>query len=216
MITLMLVEDNPTQVKSLIEEFSDIDFIDLERIYRSGEACISDLNNSTSFPDFALVDVQMPGMNGVETVQQIKQIAPSVQCIMFSVLDDELTLYEAIQAGASGYFLKEDEIETISNHLRMVKEYGALPFTPRMAQKALDLMRSGNPEIPIEKTVLSQREMEILQFLAQGLSAQDIADRLFVSFHTVRKHMVNMYSKLEVNSKTEAVAKGLKNRWISM
>ncbi|NCQ11605.1 MAG: response regulator transcription factor [Bacteroidetes bacterium] len=216
MITLMVIEDNSTQLKSLIEEFHYIDFIDLVYCFRSGEECISSLPNFSEIPDFALVDVQMPGLSGVETVRQIKAVAPSIQCIMFSVLDDEFTLYQSIQAGASGYFLKEDAIETISHHLKMVKEFGALPFTQRMARKALDLIKKGGPSIQNEDSVLSSRELEVLQLLAEGDNAQQIADKLFVSFHTVRKHMMNIYGKLEVNSKTEAIKMGIKNRWLNL
>ncbi|TNE73738.1 response regulator transcription factor [bacterium] len=217
MIQLALVEDNSSQIKSLIDEFSSIDFIELGICSMSGEEFLIELSNSTELPDFALVDVEMPGMNGIETVIKIKERFPSITCIMFSVLDDELTLYNAIQAGASGYFLKEDDIEQISQHLKQVKEFGALPFTPRMALKALELIKKATPP-PSENadSILSQRELEILQLLSEGHNAQTIAEKLFVSFHTVRKHMMNIYTKLEVNSKTEAIKIGLKNSWLRL
>jgi DNA-binding NarL/FixJ family response regulator len=216
MIRLALVEDNSSQLKSLIQEFESIDFIELTYCVISGEEFLNELQQTDKLPEFALVDVEMPGMNGIETVLKVREQYPSITCIMFSVLDDELTLFNAIQAGASGYFLKEDDIEQISMHIKQVKEFGALPFTPRMAQKALELIKKGGPTANSTDTLLSQRELEILQLLAEGDNAQIIADKLFVSFHTVRKHMMNIYTKLEVNSKTEAIKVGLKNRWLSI
>jgi DNA-binding NarL/FixJ family response regulator len=217
MIKLALVEDNSNQIRSLIAEFEQIDFIELSLCSMSGEEFLSELEKTESLPDFALIDIEMPGLNGIETVKQVRQRFPEIICIMFSVLDDELTLYNAIQAGASGYFLKEDDIELISNYLLQVQEFGAMPFTPRMAQKALQLIKSASiPHSNSTKTILSDRELEILALMADGHNAKTISDKLFVSFHTVRKHMMNIYTKLEVNSKTEAIKVGLKNRWLNI
>jgi DNA-binding NarL/FixJ family response regulator len=156
-----------------------------------------------------ITDVNMPGMDGIEVVRRGKALYPAIRFVMLTVFDDEDTLFEAIKAGASGYLLKEERSSDILAHLENIMEEGSAPMSSRIARKTLDLLAhspkpvSGSDIIELEG--LSAREKDVLYLLVDGLEYKSIAQRLGISPHTVRTHIANVYDKLHISSKTQAI-----------
>lgn len=169
-------------------------------------------------PQVVLMDIEMPNMDGIETVGLTKEIYPQVLCLMLTVFDDDEKLFEAIKAGACGYLLKDEKIGNIVAAITECVYEGGVPMSPRIAQKALTLLR--NTSKPVEEpkanqaeSILSAREIEILQRIVDGLNYQQIGERLFISPHTVRKHTANIYEKLHVSNKASAIKFALHKNW---
>jgi len=162
-------------------------------------------------PDVVLMDINIPGKNGIEAVKEIKEYFPNVQVCMQTVFEDDDKIFASLCAGASGYILKNTPPEKILQAVKEVAEGGAF-FTPSIAKKVL-LNFHQQPE-KAEYIKLSDKEKEVLKYLVEGLSYKMIADKVFVSFHTVHTHLRHIYEKLHVNSKGEAVAKAIKNRLV--
>jgi DNA-binding NarL/FixJ family response regulator len=161
-------------------------------------------------PDVILLDVGLPGMNGIEGIRQIKRRRPSVQVLMLTVYDDHQKVFDAICAGASGYLLKTDDDEAIVEAIQEVLRGGA-PITPRVARLVLNMFT--RLAMPAKHDYgLSAREKEILEGIVQGLLKKEIADRLGLSYHTVDNHLRSIYEKLHVHSRSGAVAKALSER----
>jgi len=162
--------------------------------------------------DVIIMDINMPEMDGIEATEFITQRWPHIKIIMSTVFDDEQNLFNAIMAGANGYLLKDETPQKIHRSIYEALEGGA-PMSQIIARKALALIKTGKPES--SKTVkvdygLSEREQEVLEHLSKGLSYEQIADNLFISYGTVRKHVENIYRKLRVNNRTEAIDKANK------
>lgn len=157
-----------------------------------------------------LMDIDMPGIGGVEGVKQIKTEAPNVKVVMHTVFDDDNRIFNSICAGADGYLLKNTSPARLVSALHDVMN-GDVPMSPFVAQKVFQHFRSAPPQ-PEDQFNLSKREKEILQLLTEGNSYKMIADKTFISVDTVRKHLQNIYHKLHVSCGTEAVAKALKNK----
>ena len=162
--------------------------------------------------DVVLMDIQMPGVNGIDAVRMIHQAFPEVKIVMQTIFDDDDKIFAAICAGASGYLLKKSEPTRYLDAIREAYEGGA-PMSPGIANRVLRLFREmGAP--PADYEPLSDREKEVLQFLVQGLSYKQIAAACAVTYDTVRFHMKNIYSKLHVSSMTEAVAKAIREKLV--
>jgi DNA-binding NarL/FixJ family response regulator len=164
-----------------------------------------------------LMDIEMPEMNGIKTVEVAAQHYPNTKFIMLTVFDDEDKIFEAIKAGASGYLLKDDTTNKIYESIIEVVDLGGAPMSPGIARKALALLSKvqvPQPELNSIPEEISQRELEILKWLVNGLDYKAIAEKLFISPHTVRKHIGNIYQKLHVNSKAQAIRLALKKRWV--
>ena len=157
-------------------------------------------------PDVFLMDISMPGISGIECAKKIKENYPSANIIMLTVYDDDERIFESLRAGASGYILKRTSLDQILEAIKDVNNGGA-PMTPSIARRVLNHFN----ESAITKTDfnLTKRENEILRELINGLSYKKIADKLFISLDTVRSHIKNIYQKLQVNSKSEAILKAL-------
>jgi DNA-binding NarL/FixJ family response regulator len=160
-------------------------------------------------PDVILVDVELPGMNGIEAVQRIKAISPITRIIMLTVFDDHDKIFKAVCAGASGYLLKTSPVEKIVESIRDVYSGGA-PMTPRVAHSVLEMF--SRLMVPHQDYGLTAREQKILELMTEGLLKKEIADQLTLSYHTVDTHLRNIYAKLHVNTRSGAVAKALKER----
>lgn len=157
--------------------------------------------------DLIFMDINMPIMDGIETTLKVKQKYPQIKVVISSVFDDEEHIFDAILAGASGYLLKDDKPEAIHRSIYQVLD-GGVPMSADIAQKALNLIRNGQPKRgKVVDYGLTSREEDVLKQLSTGLQYQEIADNLFISKGTVRKHVENIYRKLQVNNKVEAIQK---------
>jgi DNA-binding NarL/FixJ family response regulator len=172
-------------------------------------------------PQVVLMDIEMPVMDGIEAVAIAKSIYPEIHFLMLTVFDDDDKLFEAIKAGASGYLLKDEKVSNIVKAIAEIVHEGGVPMSPRIARKVLALLRN-TPDIiesikPREEDehLLSTREMEILNRIVDGLNYQEIGERLFISPHTVRKHIANIYDKLHVCNKASAIKVATSKKWFS-
>lgn len=217
-IKIGLVDDNPTLLRNMSENLGI--FEELQIIFKAinGQDALHKLN--THQPDVILMDIEMPLMDGIEATREIKHRYPQQKIMMLTVLDRDDKIFEAIKAGASGYLLKDERPTRILACIEELMEGGA-PMSPVVAMKTLQMLR--NQEVVHQKTVsvqspeafnLSKREIEILEKIASGLNYNQIADSLFISAKTARKHIENIYQKLHVHSKLEAVQIAQKNKWV--
>lgn len=163
-------------------------------------------------PDVIVMDIQMPGMNGIDGVKAIKARYPQAHILMQTVFEDEDKVFDAICAGASGYILKTANADDMVNAIRSVHAGGS-PMTPSIAAKVLARFRAtAPPNTPEEDYNLTQRERDVLSLLVKGLSYKMIADQLGISFHTVDSHIRKIYDKLHVSGMAEAVSKAVSRR----
>ena len=156
--------------------------------------------------DIVIMDVNLPGITGIECTQQIKKQRAETQVMMFTVYENNENIFKALEAGASGYLVKHSSPASIIDSINLLAEGGA-PMSGPIARKVLDFFNKTNKKKENNEFGLSDREAEILNLLAQGFRYQDIADQLFISFGTVRTHIYNIYSKMHVNNRTSAVLK---------
>lgn len=163
-------------------------------------------------PDVILMDVDMPFMNGIEATKIVKEQFPEINILILTVFEDKEKLFNALQAGASGYLLKKSRIIEIIEAIHQIYNGGS-PMTPAIARKVLEFF-SQPKVVKNEENNLSERELDILKCLVNGDSYKMIAANCFISMGTVRSHINSVYKKLHVNSKSEAVVKALKNRLV--
>lgn len=161
--------------------------------------------------DVIFMDINMPEMDGVQATEIIANRWPNIKIIMCTVFDDEQNIFDAIMAGASGYILKDEPPVKVHKSIYEALEGGA-PMSPMIAKKSLSLIRKGRPsEVVIEKDYeLTKREIEVLEQIAKGLSYDQISENLFISYGTARKHVENIYKKMKVHNKVEAIEKAKK------
>jgi DNA-binding NarL/FixJ family response regulator len=170
-------------------------------------------------PDVVLMDVRMPKRSGIDAAREIKDLLPHVKILMLTISDDEADLYEAIKAGAAGYLLKEIPIEEVADAIRSVWS-GQSRISPSMASKlltefaAISKEADERPQMPAPK--LTDREMEVLRLVAQGLNNRDIAKQLFISENTVKNHIRNILEKLHLHSRMEAVVYAVREKMIEI
>lgn len=162
-------------------------------------------------PDILLLDIAMPYKSGIQCLKEIKSKYPSVEILMLTVLSDNEKIFESIRGGAVGYILKKSPAEKLLKAIREAYTGGA-PFPGEIARKVLEYFKT--PLVDSSQAKLSDREKEVLEALVEGHSTKNIAGKLYVSINTIRFHLRNIYNKLHVNSRTEAVAKALKNKII--
>ncbi|TVR18191.1 MAG: DNA-binding response regulator [Balneolaceae bacterium] len=211
-IRTWIVEDNDMYRQTVAESFEDHPEINLDQGFSSCEELFQHLGHDKNTPpDVMLMDIGLPGMTGIEGVKELKATHPGVQIIMFTVYQDNDRIFRALCNGASGYLLKNSTADDIENAIYDAVD-GAAPINPQIAKKVLEMFFAVQP--PSQNYGLTPREKEILELLVEGFSKKKIADHLFVSFHTVDSHIKNIYTKLQVNSGNEAVAKALRENLI--
>jgi len=167
-------------------------------------------NISESKPDVVLMDIQMPGINGIEGVKIIKENFPSVKVLMETIFEDDEKVFASICYGAEGYILKNTAPVEILEAIKEIYDGGS-PMTPSVANRVLKMMRTKHQEIP-DSFDLTKRETEILSCLVKGMSYKMVADICTISLDTVNMHVKNIYKKLQVHSKSEAVAKAIRGK----
>lgn len=215
MIQIAIVDDKPQNLVSLRDKIAAEQDIEVLFTASNGQEFLKKLElNSHTLPQVVLMDIDMPILNGIETVKKAKAIFASIHYLMLTVFDDDAKIFEAIQAGAVGYLLKDESVETIKNAVVQTVEAGASPMSPGIARKALNLLMNAKVSINTSpESNLTEREMEILQGLVQGLDYKEVANNLFISPHTVRSHIARIYEKLQVKNKAQAVGIAVKNKW---
>ena len=155
-------------------------------------------------PDIVIMDINLPGMNGIECIRKVKAQCPNTQFMMFTIYEDDEKVFEALTAGASGYLLKKTPLGKICDSLIEMNDGGA-PMSTQIARKVIERLRANETTNKVE--LLSTRENEVLQLLAKGFLYKEIADKLSISTSTVRQHIHNIYEKLHVQNRTEAINK---------
>lgn len=215
-IKVALAEDNDKlagSIKEKLELFSDR--IEFKFRAKNGGEMIRKLE-TVSDVDAVLMDIEMPVLDGIETTHFIKNKYSEIKVIMLTVFDDEDKIFRSIQAGANGYLLKDEPPDKIFEGIEMIMDGGA-PMSPVIAAKTLNLLRKSEiliPNILAEDFSLSKREVEVLELLSKGEDYVKISNKLFISPATVRKHIENIYKKLEVHNKIQAVQKAQKHNII--
>lgn len=207
-IRISLVEDNRELREGLTQLIGAEPSCTLVGAYGRCEDLLADLQRTR--PEVVVLDIGLPGMSGIEAVGQIKSLAPRTEILMLTVYEDEENIFEAIRSGASGYLLKKTLPAKLMEAIREIHSGGA-PMSASIARKVLAAFKpNAGAKRPDE--ALSVREREILSALVAGKSYKMIADTCFISIDTVRSHIKNIYEKLHVHSKSEAVAAALRNR----
>lgn len=203
MITIAVVEDNVqfrNGLESIIQSQNDMV---LAGSYESAEKALNALPDNPT--DIVISDINLPGMRGTNLIMHLKDKMPHTQFMVCSIHDDDDTIFEAMKYGASGYILKNpvtaDEIIKAIHDLYN----GGSPMSPFIARKVISSFQK--PTVSSESSLLSVREKEVLEFLAKGLLYKEIADKLGVSHETIKKHLKNIYQKLHVQNKIEALKK---------
>lgn len=206
-----IAEDNSFSLKVVLDKLAGIDTVQIKHITHHGAELLEKLSMDPVV-DLVLMDIEMPVMNGIETTSQVRKKYPQIRVVMLTTFDDDEKIFQAILAGASGYLLKDEEAGNIQQAFRDVENGGA-PMSPAIALKVLNLVRqplaSNVPAVDFE---LTAREIELLEQLKSGLTYDQIAANLFISNGTVRKHIENIYRKLQVNNKVDAVQKAMRHR----
>lgn len=207
-ITVWLVEDNETFRNTVARALAKVPTLECSHCFPNAEEAL-DAMQGGAVANVILLDVELPGINGVEAVSRIRAISPSTRIIMLTVVDSHNKIFNAICAGASGYLLKTSPAGKIIEAIREVHTGGA-PMTPQVARSVLDMF--ARVTAPRTDYGLTDREQKILELMIEGLIKKEIADQLSISYHTVDTHLRNIYSKLHVHTRTGAVAKALKER----
>ncbi len=211
---IAIVDDKQPNRISLQEKLSYLKDIEVAFLAANGEDFLTRIKAEKLPLDVVLMDIDMPIMDGIKAVNIASSLFPETKFLMLTVFDDDDKIFEAIKAGAIGYLLKDEKVDKIIDALWQIVEFGGSPMSPRIARKALQLLMNAKVESKQkEETVLSAREMDILKGLVEGLDYHSVAEKLFISPHTVRTHITKIYQKLHVNNKTQAIMMAVKNKW---
>ncbi|MFZ1517936.1 MAG: response regulator transcription factor [Ignavibacteriaceae bacterium] len=202
-INIWVVEDNLRYRKSLVGLINGTKSMLCPKSFVSAEDAIESLSKDSP-PEVILLDIGLPGINGIEGIEQFKKLSPSTLIVILTIYDDNDKVFDALCAGASGYMLKDSSPEKIIDAIKEVLAGGA-PMNMKIAHKVLELFAQFKKKK--SDYGLTDREKEILQLMVEGLTKQQIADKIFLSFHTVNTHLKNIYTKLHVNSISSAVSK---------
>ncbi len=205
-ISVAIVEDN-SDIRHALEQIIEMaDGYSLSGSCTSGEEALLKLPSLK--PDVVLMDIHLGGINGIEVVKQLKQSCPSILFMMCTIYEEDEKIFEALSAGASGYITKKTAPHRMLDAIKELYEGGA-PMSSQIARKVVTAFAAKPSPHATEESLhmLSKRELEILEMLSKGLVYKEIAQELFISSETVRKHVYNIYNKLHVSNRIEAVNK---------
>jgi DNA-binding NarL/FixJ family response regulator len=216
-IRVLIVDDHALFRRGLIMVLESEDGIDVVAEAEDGEEAITKAEDFA--PDVVLMDVRMPKFSGIEATRAIADVIPTAKILMLTVSDEEEDLFEAIKAGASGYLLKEISIEEVADAIRAVVEGQSL-ISPSMASKLLteftSLAKRAEEKQNVPTPKLTERELEVLKLVAQGMSNREIASDLFISENTVKNHVRNILEKLHLHSRMEAVVYAVREKLLDI
>jgi len=221
-ITVALTEDNPINRNTFLQKFELLSNCSLLFVARNGNECLATLKGMplSKLPQVIFMDIEMPGLDGIQTIGMAKALYPGIHFIVLTVFDDDDKIFDAIRAGASGYLLKHEPAGFLEDAIQSVLEYGGAPMSPAIARKTLKLLsisqKAGQPEFSNKQQLpemITSREEETLQYMVQGWDAKKIASILNISVLTVRKHIANIYEKLHVQSRAEIINMAHQNKW---
>lgn len=217
-IKVAIIEDHGIFRKRLSELLSFYKEIEQSFAVENAELCIKYLDKTEELPDVLLMDIELPGLSGIEATFQIKQKYPDIDIIMFTVFEDDDRIFESIQVGATGYLLKDEPIDNVVESIKEVKKGGS-PISPGIARKLMGLVSkmdkketdgSDGPDVvPFD---LTPAEIRILEHVIEGKTNKEIAKDVILSPWTVKTHIKNIYKKMHVNSRAAAVRLALKRK----
>lgn len=207
MISILLFEDNAQLSEGLSLLLNSVDGMEVKGSFRNLNTVEKEIR--TYSPDIVLMDIGFPSGNGIDALRTIKKVDPKIKVIMLTGMADDANVFESLRAGADGYILKKTSPVKLLEYVKEAHEGGA-PMTPSIARQVLQTF-SGTKASKNDSDNLTQREKEVLKLLVDGQSYKLVAADLNISIDTVRSHIRNIYDKLQVNSKSEAVAKAIIN-----
>lgn len=207
MIKVLIYEDNPQFREGLCMLLNGTDGFEVLAAYKNCNTVEDEVNAWK--PDVILMDIDMPGTNGIEGLQRLRKINNEVKVLMITVFDDNKNVFDAIKSGANGYVLKKTQPSKLIEYIQEASTGGA-PMTSSIATQVLKMFSETHSRVS-EDYDLSSREKEVLQHLVNGYSYKMIAAEMFIAVDTVRSHIKKIYEKLHVNSKSEAVAKAFRD-----
>jgi DNA-binding NarL/FixJ family response regulator len=202
-IKLVIVEDDAEIREWIVDAVTSAEGILCLAAFPDAESCIKKWNHLE--PDIVLMDIHLPGINGIECLSKLKPVKPAVQFLMFTVFEDDNHVFESLCAGAAGYLLKNTSREGLISGIQDLYKGGS-PMSSTIARKVIMTFQAAGSNAD-EYSRLSNREKEILNLLAKGYRYKEIAEQLHISLDTVRTHIRNIYDKLQVQSRTEALNK---------
>lgn len=208
---IIIIEDNHVFRDTLQSVITKASGKTCNYIFSSGEAALQEMERLELVPDIILLDIGLPGKDGISLIPFLRKLTPTSRIIILTVYDDDENIFNAICAGASGYLLKDQAPEDIINSIDEVLIGGA-SVNPHIAKRILNMFRDQNKSV--SDYGLSDREKEILKLLVEGLSKKQISEKIFLSHHTIDSHIRNIYAKLEVHSKGSAISKAIREKLI--
>jgi len=221
MINIAIVDDQVVNRKTAQQNLSGAPDIRVIFEAGNGEEFLEKMSQLTpeNYPLVVLMDIDMPIMNGIEAIATGTVKYPNIKFLVLTVFDDDDRIFEAIQAGASGYLLKDDSSAQLMEAITNAVDHNGVPMSPAIARKTLQWMKnSSRPSTAghnvTQKDLLSERETDILRLIVEGLDYKKIAEQLFISPFTVRTHTSKIYEKLHVNSKAQAILLANKYKWV--
>ncbi|MBK8711582.1 MAG: response regulator transcription factor [Niastella sp.] len=219
--TVALTEDNQLNRNTFLQKIQMLGNMQVVFVAANGQQCLEELKGMPvdKLPQVIFIDLEMPLMDGIETIRLAKSIYPQIHFIVLTVFDDDDKIFDAIKAGASGYLLKHEPAGVLQESVMNVIDFGGAPMSPAIARKALQLMsRATMPNETISNPLpemITNREEEILKYMVDGWDAKKISTVLHISVLTVRKHIANIYEKLYVQSRAEIINMAHHNKWFN-
>jgi DNA-binding NarL/FixJ family response regulator len=217
---IALAEDNMVNRNTFMQKLKLSDNLELVFSATNGNQCLAQLKGLPHhlLPQVVFMDLEMPELDGIDAIRIAKSLYPQIHFIVLTVFDDDEKIFEAIQAGASGYLLKHEPASVLQDAVLNVMEFGGAPMSPAIARKTLKLLSrtsaaAGSSQATLPEAI-TDREQEILQHMVNGWDAKRISSALNISVLTVRKHIANIYEKLHVNSRAQVISLAHKNKWV--